>query len=75
VWDVVALELVVKWDAVEREFLILSEQLRKVSLSFGALAGELARERQQRNPRGYDSDAASGQLKLGEGAEPPCPFD
>ncbi len=46
-----------KWDEVEREFLILSTQLSRVSQSFRALARALQREREGRRVTPTNGDA------------------
>ena len=58
-----------KWDAVEREFVILANQLHKVATSFECLAGELHRERKSGNRGGNESDAATGETKIKVGPE------
>jgi len=55
-----------KWDTVEREFVILANQLHKVATSFECLAGELHRERTNANRGGNESDdAPAGKNKAG----------
>ena len=40
-----------KWDAVEREFVIIARDMFRLSRSFTALAAELHRERKNANMR------------------------
>ena len=40
-----------KWDAVEREFVIIARDMLRLSRSFTALAAELYRERKNANMR------------------------
>ena len=58
-----------RWDTVEREFVILGSQLHKVATSFESLARELHRERKFGNRGGNESDAASGESKNQNGPE------
>jgi len=67
----------VKWDTVEREFVILANQLHKVATSFECLAGELHRERKNANHGGNESPEAAGHQNKGgpEGLPFPGVFD
>ncbi len=67
----------VKWDTVEREFVILANQLHKVATSFECLAGELHRERQNANRGGSERDDPAVSKNKGgpEGLPFPGVFD
>jgi len=67
----------VKWDTVERELVILGNQLHKVATSFECLAGELHRERESASRDGNErDDPAVHQNKVGpEGLTLPGVFD
>jgi len=67
-----------KWDAVEREFVVISHQLLGLSRSFGALAHELHRERESArmaHTRTSDGHEAKQVVEpAGEGTQPALPF-
>ena len=59
-----------KWDAVEREFMILSKQFSDLSKSFRSLALELSRERAARGTLGgLTRDDPPGQSEKDSGAD------
>ena len=58
-----------KWDAVEREFVIIGNQLHKLATSFEVLACELHREREVANHAGNESDAGGATNKNKSGPE------
>ncbi len=60
-----------KWDAVEREFFVISAQLNRLSISFGALATELRRERMVGRVTPMRSHAAIEKSKDQTGAREP----
>ena len=64
-----------KWDTVEREFVILANQLHKVATSFEALAGELHRERSSGNRGGSEGNDPAGPKNKGGPAGLPFPGD
>ena len=60
-----------RWDEVEREFFVIGNQLARLSHSFRALAGALAREREAGNVSSVNRDAppeGSENEKGGDGA-------
>ena len=60
-----------KWDAVEREFMIVSSQLRRLADSFQALASELHREREYVTDGLYERHAQDeSNTKKGPPVEP-----
>ncbi len=62
-----------RWDEVEREFVILGAQLRRLSCTFEALAGALHRERAN---RGGSEGHEQGESKTNKdgGPQGPLPF-
>ena len=61
-----------RWDALERDLVVLAGELRKVSVSLTSLGHELRRERQNgslRITRGDAPDVATENLKLSDGAK------
>ncbi len=63
-----------KWDAVEREFMILSTQLAALARTFRVLAGELSRERECVKVVPIATREGDAPQKEERGAEPPLPF-
>ena len=66
-----------KFDGLEREFVILGAQLRRIAGTFEMLAAELCRERESGTPRGNDGGdqvEKSGQPKKAGGPQTPLPF-
>ena len=53
-----------RWDGVEREFVVIAAQLERLSKSFAVLAWELCRERENATHRGYEG-RESPEVNLG----------
>ncbi len=65
-----------KWDAVEREMVILGTQLERVSSTFLVLANELRKEREVGTVglyEGRESTEVGAKSKTDGAAEPPSP--